>query len=78
MKFTDWQFIDDALKSLDAATDGGDVALAEVPRTPYRPMQPKPPRTVDPDPRWWRLVALAAWLFPLVVWVLVWRRSVGG
>jgi len=41
-------------------------------------MQPKPPRTVDPDPRWWRLVALAAWLFPLVVWVLVWRRSVGG
>jgi len=33
----------DVLAALDAAADGGDVALAEAPRTPYRPPDPRIP-----------------------------------
>ncbi len=34
---TDRTFINNALKNLDSGTDGGDVALADVPRTRYQP-----------------------------------------
>lgn len=61
------------LNNLDSGTDGGDVALAEMPRTRYQPAAPRAKRDPDAVTNIDRIILITAVLSSCLLsgWVVV-------